>query len=756
MMKYRFLLMIVSLFFGHWLEAGIRFGSEKSSITAGENGILNIKSDKLYVDRGTVNKNAYGSIKGSPIYLESSYLTTGLSEAYLRGKFDPSYESEPVEGGIAQVGRVEFGSYAEKSDYILANPGGALFKVLAKPGFSLLRGQPLFFGKNDLEIADDNTLFALGIQNTLNSNIVLNGGVLYLQNDLSLGDDSTIVGDGQIVFNNRRISLGGTASKWTGNLIWNNALDLQMNSRVELSGKWAFFADCQVNGNSNVLDIANGGIILVYPNSRLRLTGVRLKGLGTGKIILAPNSELLLSDVEIEMNDNYDIYAGGIYIDGATTIVAKDKLLTFRSSTPDDYVLSMDDQYNLSFIKGLDSHGSLTIDRVALTYDPLEFVDQYNIRPLRINDPNHKFINIINHGSIRKFRMESISFLDYSSDTALQRYAVVFPVRPIKIYPEVINGQLNYEVKVQGNSNYYRFTEAHQPLMYISDNVHAVYENLLFSQFSAEYLSLGKESSLIFGNNTTVELFRNEDLNYTWTFQGNTIIRGGGSILNLGPKGAIVVQGAGSKLTIQGMTIKGIEAKKIRCTNDRAKIIFKDVKWIQSGNFEWARGAFDVLGDFSIIGPHTFSYTAWARSAILSDATMSLLRDAVFYYAPSYKLDVDLGSIIVVPVPEVVRDAKKPILVSPLSARNLLTMQDASSTLFMENATLSAPVPGLQLTNGRLELSKFNYLRNDGGIDSGTGIVFGDGNKDHNLIVDQPSSDALRTLSGMLVNQNVG
>jgi hypothetical protein len=73
----------------------------------------------------------------------------------------------------------------------------------------------------------------------------------------------------------------------------------------------------------------------------------------------------------------------------------------------------------------------------------------------------------------------------------------------------------------------------------------------------------------------------------------------------------------------------------------------------------------------------------------------------------------------------------------------------------MEDATFSAPAPGIKLTNGRLELSKFNYLRNDGGTDASNGIVFGDGTLAGNLTVDQPSSDALRTLSGVLTVQNV-
>ena len=726
---------MIALFLNFACNANVRFGGKNSSIIAGEKGYLKVDSPTLCVKNGNLNKVERGYLQGNTITFEDAYFTAGLSESFVNGVFHPGENVEVVAGGSPQIGTMHLsqrGEAYDTSDFFMTNPGGVLYKIAVDYGDSFMRGQPLFFGHNDITLKDYTSRFSIGIQNTLNSNIILNGGTLYLQNDLSLGDDATFIGDGQIVFNNRRISLGGTASRWTGNLLWNNALDLQMNSRIELEGVWSFYRDAQINGNSNVLDLAQGGQILVYPDTELRLSGVKIKGLGTGKIIMAPTARICLSDVEIEMNDHVDIYAGSWYIDGATSVITKDKLLTFRSSTPDDSNLVLDDYGYVEWTKGLDTHGSLSIDRVALTYDPLEFVDQYNIRPLRINDPNHKYINIINGGSIRKFRMESISFLDYSSDTALQRYAVVFPVRPVKIFPEVINGVLNYDVNVKGNSNYYRFTEAHQPLMFITDDVHAVYQDMLFSQFSAEYLELGNNASLIFGNNTTVELFRSEDLTYTWTFQGTAHIRGGGAILNLAEHGNIVVAGEGSSLTIQNMTIKGLSRDKIRCLEASSRIIFKDVTLILENDFDWHTGACDVLGDVTISGGYAFAYTSPAQSMIYADSTLLLKHETTFLYNP-------YGNI---PLGALVQDY-----------RELIHLADRSATFAFDSATLSAPAPGMQLINGRLVFTRYNSLFNEGGTNAQTGIVFGNGISENNVLIDMANPYSLSVASGVKIEQ---
>lgn len=687
---------LVLLFVEGVYATPLNFGSKTSSIIVENGSIFRANPTLMTINHGTLNKKERGSINGCPIRFNRGVFTSYNSQLDITGVYNPDGS-----------GRIELGENPDPNDVdiFVANPGGLPHSVLMKSStgsasdVSIIRGQPLFFGANDITLQNSETELALAIQNTLNTNVRLNGGVVRLQDDLRLGDDAVFKGDGQIVFNNRRLSLGGKSSTWSGNIIWNSALDIQLNSLTTLQGVWLFYGDGQVNGNSNVLDISGGGAIYVYPNSTLRLSGVNLKGLGSGGIYMGDGAQIRLSNTTIEMDDSYTIDSGGIYVDGDSTIITKDKFLTFATS--------------------LDSHGSLTVDRVALTYDHQSYVDLFNIRPLRIQDPSHKFINIINNGAIRHFRQESITFLDYSADTVLQRYAIVTPQRPMKVYPEInqTTMELNYNMTINGGTNFLGFTRSDVPIMFISDGVNAVYENIIFRDFSPKHLSLGHDATLIFGNKTVVTLARNEVLNYPWIFQGDTMLRGGGQILELGPQGAIVLRGNDSKLLLDGITIKGVSGRKIRCTHQSGKIIFKDVKLYQDDDFTYATGGIELLGDLRMPGPFTFNYLSPRPFVIGSDAMLEMTRYKVFHYEPIS------------------------------GARDLLRMTDESSSIRLEDVTLEAPAPGLVLTRGWLILGNRNYVSNIGGSSQANGVVVG-GTDDDYVFIQRPGEASIELLPG--------
>jgi len=677
-------------------QSPLTFGGKTSSITVENDGIFRVNSTLMTINQGTLNRKEHAAVNGRPIRFNRGSFVSFNSQSDISGVYNPEGS------GILELGE---NPDPDDIDILVANPGGLSHAVLMKPGSNFIRGQPLFFDTHDITLQDDTTLLAIAIQNTLNTNVTLNGGVVYLQDDLRLGDNAIFEGDGQIIFNNRRLSLGGNVSTWTGNIIWNSALDIQMNSQTILHGTWSFYGDGQINGNSNVLDISGGGAIIVYPNSTLRLSGVNIKGLGSGGIYMGDGAQLRLSNTTIEMDSDYIVNSGGIYVDGDSTIITKDKLLTFASS--------------------LDSHGSLTVDRVALTYDHQSYVDLFNIRPLRIQDPSHKFINIINNGAIRHFRQEAITFLDYSADTVLQRYAIVTPQRPMKVFPEInqTTMEVNYNMTINGGTNFLGFTRSDTPIMFISDGIDVTYENIVFRDFSPKHLSLGNDAKLTFGDKTMVTLARNEVLNYPWVFQGDTMLRGSGQILELGPRGAIVLKGKNGKLLLDGIVIKGLSGHQIRCLDQSSKIIFKDVKLYQDGDFTYNTGGIELLGDLRLPGPYSFNYTSPQPFTIDSNAMLELTRYKTFRYQPKG------------------------------GARNLIRMADATSTIRMEDSTLDAPAPGLRLTGGWLILSNRNFVNNPGGTSEANGVVIGGAGSDF-VTIQRPGEASIELIDGFYSEDN--
>jgi hypothetical protein len=629
----------------------VTFGSKGSSIVVDDGSAFNIVPDIVSFDGGTFNNTGYGVVSGGDMYLKYGAYSYFNSNSDFTGRINTSSNtiqlgSNPLTGG----------------DTMIANPGGlAGVQVKAVPGENILRGQPLFFGENDLVIADESSLLNVAIQNTVNTNVTLNGGVLRLQDDLRFGDNAIINDSGWVLLNNRRISLGGQSAQWPGSIIWLAAQDLQLNSAINLTGNWLFSGEGQINGNGNVLDIAQGGQILVASESTLRLSSVQLKGLGAlGKIRLSQSATLILSDVVIEMADDYTVQSGTWRIEGSSRVITKDKILTFGDG-PSGF------------------KGKLVVDRVDFTYDTLATLDRLNIQPALILDPLREHIEIIGNGEIGTIKRDTVTFHNYKSESLLQKYAIVAPYRKFQVYPELLeDSSLNYDVLIDGNSNFLGFTRTDEQVFLINENVQARTENIIMRDLSPKHISIAQGASLVFGNKTMITLSRNEYLDYPWHFQGNTILKGGGSVLELGPNGAIIVEGAAASLLLDGLIIKGLNGNNIRCTGDSNTIQMRGVKLVSSGDFNFAHGAIHLVDDVTITGPHAFRYQSGDAFAILNNATLYLTRDAKFVH------DSQAGP-------------------------NTFTFEDGSAALQLDGATFSSENP-LTLAGGRFILRNQNYI----------------------------------------------
>jgi hypothetical protein len=695
-----------------YLGADIKFGNTQSSIYLNNNGTLQVDSNNFVVDGGEINQSDTGSITGNQYSFDRGTLASFLSSSFINGYYEPNIANIPALVPYIDPTQLTYGALVltfnpTESDFIIANPGGLRYMLYVASGSQYLRGQPLFFGKDDIVLAPG-ALLAIAIQNTLNTNIILNNGYLYLQDDLRLGDNATLKNGGVVVFNNRKFSLGGGVSTWDDIIVWKNALDIQLNNQTILNGTWAFNGDAQINGNGNVLDISSGGTIYVEPNSTLRLSSVNLKGLGVGFFLMDTNSTLILSDVNIEMNGNYTFESGNVSVIGDSHVITKNYILEFAETSDKT------------------SKGTLTVDGVAFTYDPLSYNDRQNVRPTPEQDPTHKFLNILKNGSVRAMRVESIAFTTLQGATAtqganaaLQRYIILWPERPMIIYAGVDNNnQFIYDFTVDGKSQFLGFTSSETPLLTVNAGVHVTFENILFRDFSPKHLKFEKNSSLVFGNNSQIRVWENDTLNYPWVFQGNTTIFGSGAIITLGEKGAIVLKGKNSKLLIEGITIKGINGNNIRCEDDSSVITLQDMTWVQNGNYTFGKGSLQVLNDVTLMGPgYNFNFATDKACTINTDSDMQFMWGITLNYLSKNT--------------------------------NLLQMVDHTSVLSFNASNLSAP-NGIQLTRGRLIIQGDSYSYNS----TSGAIIFGDGTPAGNLLFDRTAMFAQQ--SGNFIDETVG
>ena len=694
-------------------EPNLKFGGIQSSIYLNNSGVLEVDSNNLVVNGGQINRSQNGNITGNSFYFDRGILASFLSSSFISGYYEPNINNiealKPYYDPNAPKphwGALELGPTTD-INFIIANPGGLYYMLYVRSGIQYLRGQPLFFGENDIVLEDNTAELAIAIQNTLNTNIILNGGVLALQDDLKLGNDAVIkngnsVNIGLVDFNDRRLSLGGGVSTWDDSIIWNMANDMQLNNQTTLNGIWVFYGDAQINGNGNVLDISGGGTIYILPGSTLRMSSVNLVGLGAGNFYVGDGANLVLSNVEIEMDADFIFDVGNVYVNGDSNIITKDYFLTFTTNIQ----------------KG--TKGTLTVDGVALTYDTLGYSDQHNIQPTPQEDPAHEFVNILNKGSIRTLRVESISFTILGNNTKLQRYMILWPDRPMTIYAGVDSQEKPvYDFTIDGSAQFLGFTSSESPLLTVDNDVHVVFENILFRDFAPAHLHLNPGASLTFGNNSSIRIWQDDTLNYPWVFQGNTNIRGGGAIITLGEEGEIVLKGENSTLWIEGITIKGIKGKNIRCESNTSKIILQNLKWVQDEDYTFETGSLEILNDVLLMGDGTtFNFKSNQPSIIDSNSTMRFMWGITFNYEPSDNMLL-----------------------------NLIKMTDKTSALAFDTANLSAP-NGIQLTTGRLTIQDECYSSNDTNA-----IIFGDGTKEGNLLFDR--NLMFQQLSGDFVDKNV-
>ena len=131
-----------------------------------------------------------------------------------------------------------------------------------------------------------------------------------------------------------------------------------MHSDISPKGQWWFRGDCTLQGHGNSLDLNNTSSIYVKSGSTLDIVDTVITGIGhSGFVFGDEDSRLRFSNVRLQLDHDYTLTQGGIYIDdGGAVFVTGDNIFTF------------------------DQQGSLTLDQVTLWYDTLGTPDNNNVR----------------------------------------------------------------------------------------------------------------------------------------------------------------------------------------------------------------------------------------------------------------------------------------------------------------------------------------------------------------------------------------
>lgn len=226
-----------------------------------------------------------------------------------------------------------------------------------------------------------------------------------------------------------------------------------------------------------------------------------------------------------------------------------------------------------------------------------------------------------------------------------------------------------------------------------------------------------------------IEMREDIALSAAWTFSGKICLNGNGCVLELKEDGELLVED-GSELILENVTVKNISGNAIRCLGDAGLITLNNSTFIQSDDFIFERGAFEVVGKALLRGfGAMFAYRSSMPSSVEANARLILDQGLTFSYDP------------IVP------------------ANNLIQFADDSAQLILRGATIhSTCTTGWQLTKGYLNIEKDSYVSSDVIMQDeeliDAGITVGDGSANNDMYCELASGVELYLLKGSLNYKN--
>ncbi len=242
--------------------------------------------------------------------------------------------------------------------------------------------------------------------------------------------------------------------------------------------------------------------------------------------------------------------------------------------------------------------------------------------------------------------------------------------------------------------------------------------------------SLYWDGTNIVGGSGCIELREDLMLSALWTFSGNVCLNGGGHVIDLGGTGSLLVE-EDSQLILENATIKNVSGDNIHCASATSRLILNNVTIIQSGDFIFDTGSFEVFGDALLSGfGTTFAYCSTQTSMVDTNSRLLLDEGLTFSYDPL------------------------------IPAMDLIQFADDTAQLVLQGSTLhSTSTLGWQLTKGYLNLRKDSYLSSDIIVQDGksidAGITIGDGTVQNDMYCEFAADVAVHMLAGSLNYKNV-
>jgi len=291
---------------------GFNLSSESSTIRVGNGG----SSASFYLSKnvsgfnGTFRRGSNGTISNG----------TSKTIAFANGILDDNGVRSRTTSTYEPGGTYELTLGANQT--LVGRPGQVTQNVKISGAGAKIEGQPTF---DSALVFDENATAYFGLQSRLNQNIQFYSSGLtntvFLNDDLKLADDVTIVNDGTIDVNGKSFWFGGKTLTLANTIHWANAGDINLSGRINFGGTWYVNDETNINGHGNIIDCSTGGVFDIAASTTLYLTDVTLKSIQDSTFIFrGVGSTIRLSKATLHFHENVTHDQGMIYVDGPSTV----------------------------------------------------------------------------------------------------------------------------------------------------------------------------------------------------------------------------------------------------------------------------------------------------------------------------------------------------------------------------------------------------------------------------------------------------
>lgn len=329
----------------------LNFRSTSSGINVTQGAEL-VLSNRIQDCQGKVAKEEGASISGQEIIFNKGVLIDGDNFMRIAGTYKTGDSNKILLDG---------------SKTFRGNGKLITQAIEVRGGNNRLEGE--VFLSNNLVLYDANASLTCAIVRSLAKDIELNGGKLYLEENLSFIDDKKILGNGTVVCNARKMVLGAKEMSWNGSIYFDNGNDIELRATLHLSQTWTFSGqNSTIIGNGNILVLEPHGKIVVERGANLLLKNLIIQNVSNDNVTCLDNAGIInFQDVVMVQNDEYIFKTGAFTVLGYLDLTGS-QTFVFQPSVPCTI--------KSGSVLQLDPHMTLSIDLVTTATDMLRFEDK--------------------------------------------------------------------------------------------------------------------------------------------------------------------------------------------------------------------------------------------------------------------------------------------------------------------------------------------------------------------------------------------